>query len=248
MNYADFVRRMFAAGATEEAVVLALEALQSKDDEAYSAWEQAEARRAKDRARKREMRAVRRAIDNPCTDVPIDVPGMSADIPQTSTDFPQTTPSPPPNPPPTPTLNTPPISPQTSKRGTRLPADWSPSEADYTAAREAGLTTAQIDREVLSFRDYWIAKPGKEGLKLDWSATFRNWCRRAADRLPRTLDRSNDRSRQGRIPGPDSLTSAIDRVFGIGDGVPPRDVVPPGDDGGGPLLDFASAGRAYGFA
>jgi uncharacterized protein YdaU (DUF1376 family) len=60
--------------------------------------------------------------------------------------------------------------------------------------------------------------------------------------------RGSAKPKPGRIPGPDSLTSAIDRVFGIGDGVPTRDVVPPGDDGGGPLLDFASAGRAYGFA
>ena len=27
------------------------------------------------------------------------------------------------------------------------------------------------------FRDYWIAKPGKEGTKLDWFATWRNWVR-----------------------------------------------------------------------
>ena len=25
--------------------------------------------------------------------------------------------------------------------------------------------------------DYWISKPGKDGLKLDWRATFRNWVR-----------------------------------------------------------------------
>jgi hypothetical protein len=27
------------------------------------------------------------------------------------------------------------------------------------------------------FRDYWIAKAGKDGLKLDWTATWRNWVR-----------------------------------------------------------------------
>lgn len=27
------------------------------------------------------------------------------------------------------------------------------------------------------FRDYWIARPGREGVKLDWFATWRNWVR-----------------------------------------------------------------------
>lgn len=27
------------------------------------------------------------------------------------------------------------------------------------------------------FSDFWIAKPGKEGVKLDWLATWRNWVR-----------------------------------------------------------------------
>lgn len=28
------------------------------------------------------------------------------------------------------------------------------------------------------FLDYWVAKPGKDGTKLDWEATWRNWVRR----------------------------------------------------------------------
>lgn len=28
-----------------------------------------------------------------------------------------------------------------------------------------------------SFKDYWSAKPGKDGVKLDWFATWRNWVR-----------------------------------------------------------------------
>jgi hypothetical protein len=27
------------------------------------------------------------------------------------------------------------------------------------------------------FRDYWIAQPGQKGVKADWFATWRNWCR-----------------------------------------------------------------------
>lgn len=61
-------------------------------------------------------------------------------------------------------------------RGTRLPPDWRPSELLIAwASRER----ADLDIEVViaKFRDYWTAKPGKGGTKLDWDATFRNWVR-----------------------------------------------------------------------
>ena len=61
-------------------------------------------------------------------------------------------------------------------RGTRLPADWVPTEdqIDFCKTNRTDLspqTTA--DR----FRDYWSAQPGAKGLKLDWDATWRNWVR-----------------------------------------------------------------------
>jgi len=56
-------------------------------------------------------------------------------------------------------------------RGSRLPPDWTP-EGDY-------------DREELErFRDYWIAKAGKDGVKLDWQATWRNWLRNSKQWKP----------------------------------------------------------------
>lgn len=38
--------------------------------------------------------------------------------------------------------------------------------------------------EADKFRDYWTAKAGKDAAKLDWLATWRNWCRNAAARRP----------------------------------------------------------------
>ena len=38
---------------------------------------------------------------------------------------------------------------------------------------------AMVQTEADRFHDYWVAKPGKEGRKLDWLATWRNWCRTA---------------------------------------------------------------------
>lgn len=71
--------------------------------------------------------------------------------------------------------------PPASPRGSRLPEDWSPSEADSTFAAEQGFGPSAIVRITGKFRDYWIAKAGAGGVKLDWSATWRNWVRREAE-------------------------------------------------------------------
>ena len=64
-------------------------------------------------------------------------------------------------------------------RGSRLPQDWSPSTEDHSFADRLGI----LD-EVDKFRDHWHSQPGQKGTKVDWSATWRNWCRRAAERKP----------------------------------------------------------------
>ncbi len=66
-------------------------------------------------------------------------------------------------------------------RGCRLPADWRPSSEDDGFAANLGLSTATVADH---FADYWRARPGQGGVKLDWSATWRNWCRKEAERNP----------------------------------------------------------------
>jgi hypothetical protein len=39
--------------------------------------------------------------------------------------------------------------------------------------------------ELAKFRDHWTARAGAGARKADWEATWRNWARRAAERLPR---------------------------------------------------------------
>lgn len=63
------------------------------------------------------------------------------------------------------------------KKGCRLPPDWKPSDADQAFAANQKMTTEEIRREADQFRDYWIARPGAGGVKLDWAATWRTWCR-----------------------------------------------------------------------
>lgn len=62
------------------------------------------------------------------------------------------------------------------ERGTRLPADWTPSDAliDWGQAHGITWTPADVDQ----FRDYWAAAPGARGRKRDWEATWRVWTRR----------------------------------------------------------------------
>lgn len=63
-------------------------------------------------------------------------------------------------------------------RGSRLPVDWQPTQADLNFA-VCHLPEGQIAEEVEKFRDYWHARAGPGGVKLDWSATWRTWVRRA---------------------------------------------------------------------
>ena len=82
------------------------------------------------------------------------------------------------------------------KRGTRLPDDFIPSQQ---AAQDAGLSQAEAEREALKFRDHWISQPGQRGVKLDWPATWRNWCRHAVERRPMPRNTSPPRKTVGDI-------------------------------------------------
>lgn len=96
----------------------------------------------------------------------------------------------PPTPTPTPTpsskeLSTPPSSSPKSgtKRGTRISEHFQPSQADIDAIAEQcpGFNWKAIHP---TFVDYWLAKPGAGGLKLDWGRTWRNWMRTDYQRRP----------------------------------------------------------------
>jgi uncharacterized protein YdaU (DUF1376 family) len=69
-------------------------------------------------------------------------------------------------------------------RASRLAKDWTLPPDLRQWALDQGLSPATIDREAATFADYWHARPGKDAAKLDWAATWRNWCRRATERGP----------------------------------------------------------------
>ena len=67
------------------------------------------------------------------------------------------------------------------QRGTRLPAGWSPGPEQTAFAESLGIRNGVAAAELEKFRDYWAALPGQNGVKTDWTATWRNWLRRKAE-------------------------------------------------------------------
>ena len=90
---------------------------------------------------------------------------------------------------------------------------------------ECGFTEPEVRRIGAMFADHWHAKVGKDAAKLDWLATWRNWCRKERDYIAQGNghrangaaydERSNDRKRAfAELTGEAS-----------GDDIPPADVV-----------------------
>lgn len=68
-----------------------------------------------------------------------------------------------------------------NKRGSRLPQDWQLPKAwgEWTLSEFKTWTPDVVRIEADKFRDFWCSKAGREAAKLDWQATWRNWCRNA---------------------------------------------------------------------
>jgi uncharacterized protein YdaU (DUF1376 family) len=64
-------------------------------------------------------------------------------------------------------------------RGVRLPKEWKlPAQWGRWALESMpGWTEETARAEAEKFHDYWVSQPGQKGVKSDWQATWRNWCR-----------------------------------------------------------------------
>lgn len=72
-----------------------------------------------------------------------------------------------------------------AKKASRMTEDWQlPKAWGEWAVAEHNLSADTVRLEASKFRDYWLAKAGKDGAKLDWSATWRNWVRNSLDFSP----------------------------------------------------------------
>jgi hypothetical protein len=70
------------------------------------------------------------------------------------------------------------------KRATRLPEDFARTGITPELVVWARENTPDVNGsyETAKFVDYWLAKPGKDGTKLDWPRTWKNWMRKAQER------------------------------------------------------------------
>lgn len=117
-----------------------------------------------------------------------------------------------------------------SARGTRLSADAQITSDDYQFAIDAGMTPDATRALWVEFVDFWIGVPGQRGVKLNWSATWRNRVRAVGAVGARKNGQGNTHVAKDR-----SLVAAIDRAaeyFGRADGV--------GDEAGAPILRLIS--------
>lgn len=80
--------------------------------------------------------------------------------------------------------------PKAKPEGTRLDREWvlprSWGQWALTHAAEQGQTLSPDQVRLIAdkFRDWWVSKPGKDGRKSDWEATWRNWIRTELERQP----------------------------------------------------------------
>lgn len=64
-----------------------------------------------------------------------------------------------------------------AKRGTRLPENWKlPKSWGEWALETFRVNETQVRAEAERFKNHWLAKAGKDATKIDWQATWRNWC------------------------------------------------------------------------
>lgn len=68
-------------------------------------------------------------------------------------------------------------SPSAQPRGSRLSPEWVlPRTWGEWALEQFDVSPDQIRRQAQTFKDYWLAKAGKQAVKIDWFATWRIWC------------------------------------------------------------------------
>lgn len=161
MSITAIVRALVTAGASPEMILAAVEAAEGVQCEALARRRASDAERQR---RKRERHVTSRDVTVTDRDPPpIDGRALTTTLEPTHNPLPKT-----------------PL--KGGKKGSRLEGDWQPSTEDRQAAATIGFTVQQADAEFEKFRDYWLAKPGQAGVKLDWAATLRNWLRTSAER------------------------------------------------------------------
>ena len=67
----------------------------------------------------------------------------------------------------------------TRSTATRLSENW---ELSPESRRFCEAENLDPEQTLAKFRDYWLSASGAKARKMDWAATWRNWCRSEGDR------------------------------------------------------------------
>lgn len=192
MSIAVAVKHMLAAGMGHEAIVEAISEMEEAAANTRAICSSQRSKAAERQARYRERKKRNETVTdrNGVTDCDVTSDG-SGDHPSSPLVPPlsPTPPNPPYNPPTLPPEDLgahadqnppdPPKRRRTAKQnGSRIAENWQPSPKDLAFATKHELTPQEIEDEADRFRDHWKSTPGKDGRKLDWEATWRNWITR----------------------------------------------------------------------
>jgi hypothetical protein len=71
--------------------------------------------------------------------------------------------------------------PSSRDRGCRIPADFEP---DLNVALSRGMSRKRAETQAAKFKNYWMAKSGRDAVKLDWEKTWENWVISDLERNP----------------------------------------------------------------
>lgn len=173
MSIADLIRRMSEAGANAEAIAIAVDAIEARDQADQQRREYARDKKRRQRAGLSRDREGTNGDNPPSSPIPLDPPSQTLPpiIPQT------------------------PSSTEPQKRARRLADDWVLPSSWGRWALDEGWPEATIRIQADMFGDFWRSKAGKDAAKLDWEATWRNWMRK----VPKTAQRLGGQQRERTI-------------------------------------------------
>lgn len=103
-----------------------------------------------------------------------------------------------------------------ASRGSRLPEDWILPRSWGEYALGLGLDENEIRYQAETFRNYWIAKSGKDATKTAWEATWRNWVLKVAKEKGKSHVAANRQNHHHDGRRPDPALEQIARLAGIG--------------------------------
>jgi hypothetical protein len=104
--------------------------------------------------------------------------------------------------------------------GTRLPPGWEPSELDRAFAVQHGIPPPEIARQAVRFVNHWRGKAGRDALRADWSAMWRNWILKFVELEEAHHARNGNRKPAGRV---ENLAAAFADLAGRSRRRPPDD-------------------------